>query len=87
MKKEVETQPILVLPSFEKPFVVECDASNIEIGVILSQEGRLVTFFSERPNEAKTRYLAYDLEIYALIQALKKWRYYLLPKEFVFTSN
>lgn len=36
LKKEVETQPILVLPIFEKAFVVECDASKIEIREILS---------------------------------------------------
>ena len=35
LKKEVATHPILVLPSFEKPFVVECDASNIVVGAIL----------------------------------------------------
>ena len=83
MKKEVATQPILVLPRFEKPFVVECDARNIEVGVALSQEGRPVAFFSERLNEAKTRYSTYDLELYALVQALKKWGNYLLPKELV----
>ena len=49
----------------------------------MSQEGSLVTFFSERLNEARTRYSTYLLELYALVQALKKWRHYLLPKEFV----
>ena len=75
LKKEVETQPILVFPSFEKPFVVECDASNIVVGEDLSQEGRPIAFFSERLNEAKTRYSTYDLEIYAILQDLKKWRH------------
>ena len=82
MKKEVATRPILVLPSFDKLFIVESDASNIVVGVVLSQEGRPVAFFSERLNESKSRYSSYDLELYALVQALRKWRNYLLPKEF-----
>ena len=81
MKNEVATQPILVLPSFEKLFVVECDASNIEVGVVLGHEGKPVEFFSERLNEANTRWLnevntrysKYDLELYELFQFLKKW--------------
>ena len=36
LQKEIETQPILVLRSFEKPFVMEYDASNIAFGAILS---------------------------------------------------
>ena len=36
LKKEIATQPILVLRSFENPFVVECDASNIVVGAVLS---------------------------------------------------
>ena len=63
LKKEVATQPILVLPSFEKLFVVECDPCNIEVGVVLRQEGRPVEFFSERLNEAKKRYSSYELEL------------------------
>ena len=72
----------MVLPSFEKPIVVECDASNIVVGVVLSQEGKPIVFFSERLNETKIMYSTYDLELYSLVQALKKWRHYLLPKDF-----
>ena len=83
MKKEVSKQPILILPGFKQLFIMECDVSQVVIGEVLGQEGRLVAFFNERLNEAKSRYSSYDLELYALVQALRKWRHYLMPKEFV----
>jgi hypothetical protein len=43
--------------------------------------------FSEKMNEAKINYSTYDKEFYAVIQALKKWRHYLVPKEFVLYSD
>ena len=49
----------------------------------MSQEGRPVAFFSEKLNDAKHKYLVYDLELYAMVQSLKRWRHYLLPKEFI----
>lgn len=67
LKQEVATKPILLLPTFDKLFTLECDASGIAVGGVLSQEGRPMAFFSEKLNEAKKRYLAYDLELYALV--------------------
>ena len=51
-------------------------------GVVLIQEGRPIAFFSEKLNEVKRKYSTYDKEFYAIIQALKHWSHYLLPKEF-----
>ena len=56
---------------------MECDARKIVVLEVLRQEGRPVEFFSERLNEENKRYSHYDLEQYALVKALNKWRHYL----------
>ena len=80
LKKNITERPVLALPNFDKIFQVETDASVIEIGAVLSQEQRLIPYFSENLNEAKRKYSSYDKDFYAIVKALKKWRNYLLPK-------
>ena len=46
-----------------------------------------MAYFSENLNEAKQKYSSYDKELYVVVQALKKWRHYLIPREFVLYSN
>jgi hypothetical protein len=87
LKKKITEQPILVFPDFSKTFQVRCDASGFAIGVVLSQDDRPVAYFREKLNEAKIKYSTYDKEFYAIIQALKKWRHYLVPKKFVLYND
>ncbi len=87
MKVEITQSPILRLPSFNKLFQVCCDVSGTAVGAVLSEEDKHVTFFSEKLNESSQNYSSYEKKFYAIVQALKHWRHYLLGSEFVLFSD
>jgi hypothetical protein len=58
--------PLLQLPNFGKTFELECDASGIEIGGVLLQEGKSIAYFSEKLSGPSLNYSTYDKELYAL---------------------
>jgi hypothetical protein len=60
----------------------------VAIDVILSQDEKPISYFSEKLNDVRNKYSSYDKEFYAIIQDLKKWRHYFVPKEFIlYTDN
>lgn len=82
IKHRLTSAPILVLPDFSQPFEIHCDASKTGIGAVLSQSGCPVAYFSEKLSDAKLRFNTYDMEFYAVVQAVKHWRHYLFKREF-----
>ena len=87
IRKKVTQVSILSFPNFNKTFEVECDASNSKIGVVLSQEGNSIAFFSEKLNDSRNKYSTYEKEFYAIFHTLDHWSQYLIPNSFVLYSN
>lgn len=71
IKDKLTSASILVLPDFSLPFELHCDASKLGVGGVLSQQRRPVAFFSEKLAGARGRYSTYDVEFYAIVQAIK----------------
>jgi hypothetical protein len=67
LKEKIIEQPVLVLPDFSKTFQVRCDTSGFVIRAVLSQDNRLIAYFSEKLNDANNNYSTYDKEFYAII--------------------
>jgi hypothetical protein len=87
LKDRLTHAPLLQLPDFNKTFELECDASGIELGGVLLQDGKHVAYFSEKLSGPSMNYSTYDKELYALVRTLETWQHYLWPKEFVIHSD
>ena len=82
LKEKITSQPVLALPRREGKFRVEMDASGHAIGGVLSQEQKgkwkPIAFLSRTMQPAEQNYEIYDKELLAIVEALAKWRQYLL---------
>ena len=76
--KLLTTAPVLAQPDIERPFDIYCDASGIGIGCVLMQQGRVIAYASRQLKKHEEHYPTHDLELAAVVHALKIWRHYLL---------
>jgi hypothetical protein len=82
MKQVMSSCPVLALPDFTQPFVLECDASEIGRGVVLMQSDHPIAFESRKLREYERHYSIYDKEMLAIMHALTKFRQYLVGNKF-----
>nr|AAX96295.1 retrotransposon protein, putative, Ty3-gypsy sub-class [Oryza sativa Japonica Group]ABA91783.1 retrotransposon protein, putative, Ty3-gypsy subclass [Oryza sativa Japonica Group] len=78
LKKKLVSAPVLILPDQMKDFQVYCDASRHGLGCVLMQEGRVVAYASRQLRPHEGNYPTHDLELAAVVHALKIWRHYLI---------
>ncbi|WVZ75641.1 hypothetical protein U9M48_023678 [Paspalum notatum var. saurae] len=98
LKKRLTTAPVLTLPDQQKKFIVYCDAFRDGLGCVLIQEGKVIAYASRRLHKHEVNYLTHDLELAAVVHALKIWRNYLFGQrceiytdhkslKYIFTQN
>ena len=91
VQKILSDKPILILPTLNKTFVVQTDASNVGIaGVLLQQhEGKLhpVAYVSRKLLERETRYSTIEKECLAIVWTLKKLDRYLWGQKFILQTD
>ena len=83
LKQRLVSPPVLALPDFDQPFIVETDASNVALGAVLAQKCRdgavhPIQYASRTLTPAERNYSACEREALAVVFALKKFRVYLL---------
>jgi hypothetical protein len=78
LKKLLTSVVILAQPDIDKPFDVNCYASGTGIGGILMQDGRVIAYASRQLRRHEEHYPTHDLDLLAVVHALKVWRHYLL---------
>ncbi|KAL2236238.1 UNVERIFIED_CONTAM: Transposon Ty3-I Gag-Pol polyprotein, partial [Sesamum indicum] len=88
LKKRLTSSPILALPSGDGAYVVFTDASRQRLGCVLMQHGRVIAYASRQLRPHEMNYPTHDLELAAIVHALKIWRHYLYGETFqIFTDH
>jgi hypothetical protein len=83
LKNALTSAPVLCLPDFMSPFLIETDASDLGVGAVLMQKGHPIAFLSRALGIKSHDLSTYEKEYMAIILAVQQWRAYLQHTEFV----
>ncbi|XP_062093441.1 uncharacterized protein LOC133799440 [Humulus lupulus] len=86
LKKAMTDTPVLKLADFSKVFILETDASNVGIGGVM-QDGYPLAYFSKKLGPRFAGASAYIREMRAIVEAVSKWRQYLLGLHFIIRTD
>jgi hypothetical protein len=82
IRQAFTTAPVLLMPNVDKPFCIECDASDYATGAVLEQQGEdnlwhPTAYISKAMDPAERNYDIHDKELLAVFRVFKAWRHYL----------
>jgi hypothetical protein len=78
LRQHLTTTPVLAQPDNTRPFEVYCDASGTGLGCVLMQDNGVIAYASRALRPHEQNYPIHDLELAAVVHALKIWRHYLM---------
>lgn len=87
LKQAMSSVPVLAMPDFTKPFIVETDASGFGLGAVLLQGQQLVAYYSQVLGPRARLKSIYEKELMAIVFAILKWRPYLLGRRFIVRTD
>ncbi|KAL5717049.1 hypothetical protein ACHQM5_010129 [Ranunculus cassubicifolius] len=79
--------PVLALPDYGQPFILETDASGRGIGAVLMQAGRPIAYFSKALGPRALGFSTYEKELLAIVSAVSRWRSYLVGHPFIIYTD
>ncbi|KAL1564196.1 hypothetical protein AAHA92_06571 [Salvia divinorum] len=77
LKEKLTTAPVLAVPEPGIDYVVYTDASKVGLGCVLMQNGKVIAYASRQLRPHELNYPTHDLELAAVVHALKIWRHHL----------
>ena len=88
LKRIISKETLLAYPDFNKPFEIHTDASDLQLGAVISQGGRPIAFYSRKLSDAQTRYTTGERELLSIVETLKEFRNILLGQRItVYTDH
>jgi hypothetical protein len=88
LKERLTTAPMLIMPDIHKAFDVYCDASHLGLGCVLMQEGKVIAYASRQLWKHEKNYPTHDMELAAVVHALKIWRHHMIGNKCkIFTNH
>ena len=74
MKKVMAQEALLTLPDYSKPFEIFTDASGYQLGAVLQQEGKPLTYYTRKLTDTQRRYTTEKRELLSIVETLKEFK-------------